>query len=65
MLSILPKIYRGRHLDSDKIDRYRAHHVAARASDPEETVDLDVDGETPGRLPAYWSIHHDALNLKF
>lgn len=65
MLSILPKIYRGRHLDSDKIDRYRANHVAARTTDPEDSVDLDVDGETPGRLPAYWSIHHNALQLKF
>jgi diacylglycerol kinase family enzyme len=61
---LFPDIYRGRHLASPKIRRYRAEQVAARPADPTATVRIDLDGETPGLLPAHWSIHHEALNLK-
>lgn len=63
--AMLDTIYRGRHLRYENVERYRATRVSARPADPEEDVRIDLDGETPGRLPAYWSNHHHAIDLKF
>ena len=65
MLWLVQTIYRGHHLEYPSVERFRADHVAARPSDPREIVRIDVDGEAPGRLPAYWSIHNRVLPLKF
>jgi len=62
---MLDTIYRGRHLRYPNVERYRAECVSARASDPDREVRIDLDGETPGKLPAYWCNHHHAIDLKF
>lgn len=61
---IAPKIYRGQHFQNRKIYRKRAAKISARVSKNGSEVLLDVDGETPGRLPAIWHNHHHALRLK-
>jgi YegS/Rv2252/BmrU family lipid kinase len=62
MIFSSPRIYRGTHLSMDKVSHRRARTLRAEpiGSDP---VELDVDGETPGILPASFRVLPRALNL--
>lgn len=56
------RVYKGTHLSLDKVSHRRARIVRAEPADG-AVVRLDVDGETPGRLPATFSIMPDALPI--
>jgi diacylglycerol kinase family enzyme len=58
------RLYLGTHLGHPKVRSTRGRRVEARPLDPDAEVLLDVDGETPGRLPARFEILPGALNLK-
>jgi YegS/Rv2252/BmrU family lipid kinase len=58
------QIYAGAHLSSPKVRFDRAAHVRAEPVEPQEEVLLDVDGETPGRLPAELVVLPRVLRLK-
>jgi diacylglycerol kinase (ATP) len=60
-LKLSRKIYKGTHIDNDKITARRARVVEAEALDPDSVVELDVDGESPGRLPAKFEIVPNAI----
>jgi YegS/Rv2252/BmrU family lipid kinase len=64
MLRFGHRIYLGSHLGHPKVRPDRARRLEARPGNPDEHVLLDVDGETPGRLPATFSVLPGALNLK-
>lgn len=64
MLRFGHRIYFGTHLGHPKVRPDRARKIEARPANPDEAVLLDVDGETPGRLPATFSLLPGALNLK-
>ena len=55
------KLYAGTHLAMDKVSSRRARVVEAEPIDPGAVVELDVDGEAPGRLPARFEIVPSAL----
>jgi len=55
------RIYKGTHLTMDKVTCRRARVVEAEPVDPGAIVELDVDGEAPGRLPARFEIVPRAL----
>ncbi len=55
------KIYDGAHLSMDKVTSRRARVVYAEPIDPNGVVELDVDGEAPGTLPAQFEIVPRAL----
>jgi len=55
-LSIGLPLYQGKHLDRKKVKLTQARVVRAEPIEPEAKVLLDVDGETPGRLPATWTL---------
>jgi len=57
------RLYNGTHLDLPKVTARRARKVEAVPAVDGEQVLLDVDGETPGALPATFSIVPKALNL--
>lgn len=57
------RIYKGTHLTLPKVSSRRAARVDARPVDPDDEVLLDVDGETPGRLPATFTILPKALQV--
>lgn len=46
------RLYAGTHLTMDKVSHRRAAEIHAAPADPTGIVELDVDGETPGILPA-------------
>ncbi|HEY5920568.1 MAG TPA: diacylglycerol kinase family protein [Kofleriaceae bacterium] len=55
------RLYEGTHLSMDKVTSRRARIVEAEPVDPNAVVELDVDGESPGRLPARFEIVPAAL----
>ncbi|TMQ15940.1 MAG: hypothetical protein E6J91_12590, partial [Deltaproteobacteria bacterium] len=46
------RLYKGTHLTMDKVTARRARVVEAEPIDRGSVIELDVDGENPGRLPA-------------
>ncbi len=54
------RLYKGTHLSLDKVSHRRARVVRAEA-DGDDEVELDVDGETPGILPATFTLLPEAL----
>lgn len=61
VLKMSRKIYKGDHLAMDKVSVRRAKVVEAEGIEPGAVIELDVDGENPGRLPARFEIVPAAL----
>jgi YegS/Rv2252/BmrU family lipid kinase len=57
------RLYKGTHLTMDKVTARRARVVEAEPIDPASVIELDVDGENPGRLPARFELVPSALWL--
>ena len=55
------RLYKGTHLSMDKVSVRRAKVVEALPIEPGAVVELDVDGESPGKLPARFEIVPGAL----
>jgi len=50
------RLYRGTHLTLDKVSHRRARIIRAEPVVAGDQVELDIDGETPGILPATFTI---------
>lgn len=61
LLASSRKLYSGTHLSMDKVSARRARVIDAEPVDPNGVVELDVDGEAPGRLPARFEMMPAAL----
>jgi YegS/Rv2252/BmrU family lipid kinase len=57
------RLYQGTHLKMDKVTARRARVVEAEPIEPSAVIELDVDGENPGRLPARFELVPGALWL--
>lgn len=57
------RVYAGTHLTMPKVSHRRAKTVLAEPASPGQLVELDVDGETPGVLPATFRVVPRALDL--
>ena len=55
------RLYKGTHLGMDKVTTRRAKLVEAETVDPGALVELDVDGEPLGKLPARFELLPGAL----
>ncbi len=55
------RIYKGSHLGMSKVSARRATIIEAEPIDPAANVELDIDGESPGRLPARFEVKPAAL----
>lgn len=55
------RLYKGTHLSLDKVTSRRARVVDARPVEPNAVVELDVDGEPLGKLPARFEVLANAL----
>lgn len=58
------RLYAGTHLSIDRVEARSAQQVSVAPVDEEVQVLLEVDGETPGRLPARWEILPGALTMR-
>ena len=63
MIASSRKLYNGTHLSMKEVSSRRAKVVHAEPVEAGGLVELDVDGETPGRLPATFTIVPRALQL--
>lgn len=61
---LLPHLYKGTHLTLRKVTAAKARSVRVELCEPSDRVLLDVDGETPGRLPAKWTVLPRALHFR-
>ncbi len=61
LLRKLPLIYRGTHLDEAGVLLHRGRVIEAQA--PPGTVEIELDGEPLGTLPATWELLPGALRL--
>ncbi|MBA3453919.1 MAG: diacylglycerol kinase family lipid kinase [Deltaproteobacteria bacterium] len=50
------RLFKGTHLAMDKVTARRAKVVEAEGIDPGSVIELDVDGENPGKLPARFEL---------
>jgi YegS/Rv2252/BmrU family lipid kinase len=57
------RLYKGTHLSMDKVTARRAKVVEAEGVEPGAVIELDVDGESPGRLPARFELLAGALSV--
>ncbi len=67
LMEILTKSYRlysGTHLKLDKVGFTQASRIEASPVNGSEAVMLEVDGETPGRLPATFELIPSALKIR-
>ncbi|MBT8495873.1 MAG: diacylglycerol kinase family lipid kinase, partial [Deltaproteobacteria bacterium] len=62
MLLLGTRIYNGTHLTMDAVSQRRATRIHAEPIGSDEVL-LDVDGETPGRLPATFRLIPQSLSL--
>ncbi len=56
-------LYKGTHLARKEVSARRARVVVAEPANAGDVVELDVDGETPGKLPATFTIVPSALRV--
>ena len=67
-VAMLPKIYRGTHLDNRKVQHQSGSKIFAEINE-EEASDfemlIEADGEIVGKLPATWSIKPQCLWLLY
>jgi len=64
ILANAPRLYVGAHLNMAQVGHVLATKVSARPADIEQRIDVDVDGEIPGQLPATFQILPRALRLR-
>ncbi len=63
MLRDTGDIYEGKHLDNPKVLTTRGKRIIATPINQEDVL-LDVDGETPGKLPGTYEVLPQALTLR-
>jgi diacylglycerol kinase family enzyme len=58
------QLYLGTHLGMKQVHHSLAKCIAARPVSPDDIVDIEVDGELPGKLPATFEIVPVALRVR-
>jgi diacylglycerol kinase (ATP) len=64
ILTKIHRIFSGTHLTIPEVQSARVHTVEVWPADPAAQIPLEVDGETPGRLPAKFEVVPGVLKLK-
>lgn len=57
-------LYRGTHLDLSEVKSTSAARVEAEAVDKTQEINIEIDGELPGKLPAVFEIVPGALKVR-
>jgi YegS/Rv2252/BmrU family lipid kinase len=64
VLAKIHRIYSGDHLSMKEVRSTRCRHVRVSPAEPSQEIPVEIDGETPGRLPASFEILEGALRLR-
>lgn len=64
ILANAPRLYVGAHLSMQQVGHALAAKVFARAVEANQNIEIEVDGEIPGQLPATFQILPNALRVR-
>jgi YegS/Rv2252/BmrU family lipid kinase len=64
VLAKIHRIYSGEHLAMKEVRAVRCRHLRVAPADSATVIPVEIDGETPGRLPASFEILEGALRLR-
>jgi YegS/Rv2252/BmrU family lipid kinase len=64
VLTKIGRLFRGTHLDLEEVTSARVARVLAEPVEPGALIPLELDGETPGHLPATFEILPAALRVR-
>jgi YegS/Rv2252/BmrU family lipid kinase len=64
VMAKMHRIYSGNHLSMDEVQSRRCRKLHMAPADPLSKIPVEVDGETPGHLPASFEILKAALALR-
>lgn len=64
VLGLLPDLYRGTMTRHPKVSHCRGKSLMVRSTDSSTDSPLDMDGETPGTLPAHFSMYRKRVPFK-
>jgi diacylglycerol kinase (ATP) len=64
VLTRISHIFAGTHLDLEEIEGQRVTRVTVEPVDPDAKIPVELDGETPGTLPATFEILPGALRVR-
>jgi diacylglycerol kinase (ATP) len=65
IITKINRLYEGTHLSMKEVASARVQRVEVIPADPEAMIPIELDGETPGRLPATFEVRPGALRLRF
>lgn len=65
VLANMPKLFAGTHLTLDDVRATTLTKLRASPADPAQVIPVEVDGETPGHLPATFEVVPRALRVRF
>jgi diacylglycerol kinase family enzyme len=65
VLTKVGRLYDGSHLSLEDVRNLTVRTLKAAAVEPEVAIPIELDGETPGRLPATFQILPNALRVRF
>jgi YegS/Rv2252/BmrU family lipid kinase len=61
---IMPRAYNGTHLSLPEVESTRLRTLEVWPADPDAVIPVEIDGETPGQLPARFEVLPGALRLR-
>jgi YegS/Rv2252/BmrU family lipid kinase len=64
VLAKIHRIYSGNHLSMSEVRQIRCRRLRVAPADGQTVIPVEIDGETPGRLPASFEILKGALRLR-
>jgi diacylglycerol kinase family enzyme len=65
VMTQINRVYSGNHLTLEEVSSAAVRTLEAAAVDSDAMVPIELDGETPGRLPAKFEVLPGALRVRF
>ena len=65
VLTKISRVYSGNHLTLDEVSNASVRRLSAAAVESDAVIPIELDGETPGRLPATFTVLPRALRVRF
>jgi diacylglycerol kinase (ATP) len=64
VLANLGRLFAGTHLELDDVENTRVTRLVAEPAEPDALIPIELDGETPGHLPATFEVLPAALRVR-
>ena len=64
VIANIGKLFGGTHLELEQVKHARITRVTVEPVEPDATIPIEMDGETPGYLPATFEVLPGALRIR-